>query len=198
MHLLRIMCQSETQPKLFIERLTSADLTGLVEIEQACYIDPWKPEMFEREVSARVYNCPLGGRWIPESASGELMEIPAPNAPLLGFVIAHLLSVETHILNLAVDPEYQGRGYGRALLYALLNYAAERRERRAILEVRESNKKAQALYLSAGFRVIGQRRNYYEKEKENALVMLLDPMRPVFPRCYVLDRDLVAGGTGET
>jgi ribosomal-protein-alanine N-acetyltransferase len=194
------MEKESTEPKLFIERLTPDDLTGLIEIERACYIDPWNPDMFDKELSGRAYDCPLGGRLIHDSVPGSREGSPGvqpSKAPLLGFAIAHLLTVETHILNLAVDPQFQGRGYGRAILYALLNYAAEQGERRAILEVRESNKIAQRLYLSAGFRVIGQRRNYYEKQKEDALVMLLDPLRPVFPRCYVLAGDLTAGAPGK-
>jgi ribosomal-protein-alanine N-acetyltransferase len=41
------------------------------------------------------------------------------------------------------------------------------------LEVRESNQSAQALYLSSGFRPVGQRAGYYRNPKEDALVLWL-------------------------
>jgi ribosomal-protein-alanine N-acetyltransferase len=41
------------------------------------------------------------------------------------------------------------------------------------LEVRESNLSAQALYLSSGFRPVGQRAAYYRNPKEDALVLWL-------------------------
>jgi ribosomal-protein-alanine N-acetyltransferase len=51
-----------------------------------------------------------------------------------------------------------------------------------MLEVRESNVEARRLYETLGFRAVGVKRNYYKKEKEDAVLMR-----------FVLDR----GGTGE-
>ena len=42
------------------------------------------------------------------------------------------------------------------------------------LEVRVSNREAQELYLTAGFREIGQRTGYYRNPREDALVLRLD------------------------
>ena len=39
------------------------------------------------------------------------------------------------------------------------------------LEVRQSNAPARALYESCGFAVVGTRRGYYEKPREDALLM---------------------------
>ena len=50
------------------------------------------------------------------------------------------------------------------------------------LEVRESNRSAQALYLGHGFRPVGQRAAYYRNPKEDALVLRLAmPQRGVIP-----------------
>jgi ribosomal-protein-alanine N-acetyltransferase len=49
----------------------------------------------------------------------------------------------------------------------------KRRVQEVFLEVRESNQSAQALYLSAGFRPVGQRTAYYRNPKEDALVLWL-------------------------
>lgn len=48
----------------------------------------------------------------------------------------------------------------------------------AWLEVRESNRAAQALYIRAGFVVTGSRRRYYCSPVEDALVLRCD-LRPV-------------------
>jgi ribosomal-protein-alanine N-acetyltransferase len=42
------------------------------------------------------------------------------------------------------------------------------------LEVRESNRSAQALYLAYGFRAVGQRAAYYRNPREDALVLRLE------------------------
>jgi ribosomal-protein-alanine N-acetyltransferase len=44
----------------------------------------------------------------------------------------------------------------------------------ATLEVRRSNTAAIALYERAGFRTVHVRSNYYQRDGEDALVMLLD------------------------
>jgi ribosomal-protein-alanine N-acetyltransferase len=47
-----------------------------------------------------------------------------------------------------------------------------------LLEVRESNRSAQSLYASHGFRPVGQRAAYYRNPKEDALVLRLALDRP--------------------
>jgi ribosomal-protein-alanine N-acetyltransferase len=59
------------------------------------------------------------------------------------------------------------------LLRAGLTALRRRRVDEVYLEVRESNRSAQALYLSAGFRPVGQRAGYYRNPREDALVLWL-------------------------
>jgi ribosomal-protein-alanine N-acetyltransferase len=192
------MTETFEKPKIFVNRLVEADLRRLVEIERACYPDPWSEKLFVNELSNRPFNCPLAGRPLGDSADRPPVGRRGSDAeralgkplPLVGFAIAHLLSTEAHILNIAVDPAHQGRGIGRALLYSLLNFAAEHGESRGMLEVRESNSRAQRLYLSAGFEIVGRRKNYYSRQREDALVMALEPLLPVYPRSYWLAEEL--------
>ena len=55
------------------------------------------------------------------------------------------------IREIAVTPEYQGRGYGKALLQSALSYGAERGAKRAFLMADDCNAGAIALYRKMGF-----------------------------------------------
>jgi ribosomal-protein-alanine N-acetyltransferase len=76
--------------------------------------------------------------------------------------------------NLAVRPEYRGGGLGRRLLAIALTIGERRGARVALLEVRESNRPAIALYHSMGFASVAVRRNYYSQPSEDALVLRKD------------------------
>ena len=76
-----------------------------------------------------------------------------------------------HINNLAIHPDWRGRGLGRRLLARVLAAAYGMGVRRATLEVRRSNLAAQRLYAAAGFRVVGVREGYYAQPVEDALVL---------------------------
>jgi mycothiol synthase len=54
----------------------------------------------------------------------------------------------------AVIPEYQGKGLGRILLRAALQFAKEKGYKRTILSVNGENERAQALYIQEGFKQV--------------------------------------------
>jgi ribosomal protein S18 acetylase RimI-like enzyme len=60
-----------------------------------------------------------------------------------------------HVTGLAVDPEFEGRGVGRALTEALVDEARARGGRRITLRVFSSNERAQRLYERLGFELEG-------------------------------------------
>jgi putative acetyltransferase len=72
----------------------------------------------------------------------------------------HLLSD----LTIAVDPDYQGQGVGKALFTGLLNEVKENRKDilRIELLTGESNKRAIAFYQSIGFSIEGRMPNRYK------------------------------------
>ena len=82
----------------------------------------------------------------------------------------HVLD-EGDIGNVAVAPEYRRQGVADALLDALCARAAALDLAFLTLEVRLSNAPAIALYRKHGFQTVGQRRNYYQKPDEDALLM---------------------------
>lgn len=127
----------------------------LVELEQRCYSHPWSPDLirgeFDKEVSFRCGLVSAG--------------------TIYAYCLNYLIIDELHVLNLAVSPDYRGRGLGKKLLVKVLETAYTRGARFATLEVRPSNYVAKKLYSTLGFEVVGLRKNYYRDNYENALVL---------------------------
>jgi len=95
---------------------------------------------------------------------------------ILGYAIVQLVLDEAHLLNLCVRPDMQRQGYGRFILEHIIDFSKARSASIVVLEVRESNKKAQNLYEQLGFNEMSVRRAYYPAEngRENAILMGLD------------------------
>jgi ribosomal protein S18 acetylase RimI-like enzyme len=68
----------------------------------------------------------------------------------------HALSRGWLISNVAVHPDWQGQGIGRALLEAALDFAQVHGGAWVVLQARDSNRVARRLYESLGFEVIGR------------------------------------------
>ena len=141
-----------------VEPLTGpGDLDGVLAIEEASFNNPTTRAWYEAEL-ARPEVC-------------KVFVIRVPERPVAGFAAFWKVVDEMHINNLAVHPEWRGRGLGRRLLDGVLSAAYEMGVRRATLEVRRSNVAAQHLYAAAGFRVVAVRADYYAQPVEDALVL---------------------------
>lgn len=99
---------------------------------------------------------------------------------IIGYFLLSVAAGEAHLLNVCVAPCYQGQGYGRKLLQAIVHLARGRGAQRIFLEVRPSNRGAIALYLADGFNEIGRRPRYYpaREGREDALVMAMELLPP--------------------
>ena len=88
-----------------------------------------------------------------------------------GFLAGSLAyDTEARILMLAVHPDFQGRGMGRALLENFVSLCNSSGVRRIYLEVRVSNERAINFYLMHGFSRGSLYPGYYENG-EDALIM---------------------------
>lgn len=138
------------------EPMRYAHIPSVLEIEHRAFTTPWTAEMFRQEVQdnqlSRSYVVRSGER-------------------LVGYFVAWFLQDEVHLLNIAVHEDYQRRGIGRRMMRYLLELASFERKNMVTLEVRESNEGAIELYRSFGFTPVGIRREYYQDDKENALLM---------------------------
>ncbi|MGE0297230.1 MAG: ribosomal protein S18-alanine N-acetyltransferase, partial [Pseudonocardia sp.] len=109
-----------------------------------------------------------GGAPISTAREGDLLVGYAG----IGFV-AGPPDAEAEVHTIGVDPAFQGRGIGRALLRGLLAIADEAHAT-VFLEVRTDNDVARGLYESEGFAVVGLRRRYYRPSGADAHTMRRD------------------------
>ncbi|MBE9094285.1 ribosomal protein S18-alanine N-acetyltransferase [Tychonema sp. LEGE 07203] len=152
---------------LEIKHLAPEHLNSAVELDRLCFGGLWSIEGYRRELDSP--NSDLLGLWLRETAeNGAPPEIPRT---FIGIGCLWAILEEAHIIMLAIHPEFQGRGFGQALLWALLKSACDRQLERATLEVRESNLAAVSLYKKFGFKEAGRRKRYYEDTGEDAAVM---------------------------
>jgi ribosomal-protein-alanine N-acetyltransferase len=82
---------------------------------------------------------------------------------------------EAHLLNLSIAAARQRTGHGSGLLREAMALARRQGAKTLFLEVRPSNRAAQALYTRFGFRKVAVRRGYYPAHagREDALVLTL-------------------------
>lgn len=103
-----------------------------------------------------------------------LVAAASAGARIVGFVIASAIGGQAEIESIGVAPGLQRQGIGRALLDALIAELRERGVVELMLEVRESNRAATALYGTCGFVQSGRRPGYYRHPDEDGLLFSLE------------------------
>jgi ribosomal-protein-alanine N-acetyltransferase len=144
------------------------DLDELLMIEQEVFKHPWSKDFFRLIISDfNNYVIKLrqkktiigyGGYHLLKNSSNFLFPQKKCNRII-------------HLINLAIIPYAQHKGYGTFLLNTLLSKARLQKGEYCYLEVRPSNSKALTFYNNSHFSIIGIIENYYPQEKEDALVM---------------------------
>ena len=134
------------------------DLEEVMAIESAIYTHPWTRGNFADSLRAG-YECRilrLGGEF-------------------LGYFVLMVAAGEAHLLNLSIAAARQRAGHGSGLLREAMALALKLGAKSLFLEVRPSNRAAQALYTRFGFRKVAVRRGYYPAHagREDALVLTL-------------------------
>ncbi len=147
-----------SEPPIQIRPLAYPDLPQVIGVERRVFPTPWSLAMFVLELSKQSGVCLA-------AFSGER---------LVAYLICSRYDTVWHIMNIAVDLEYQRRGLASALLAELYGRVGDP-DARFTLEVRRSNAVAIHLYEREGFRAAGMRRRYYQDNGEDALVMWRTP-----------------------
>ncbi len=92
---------------------------------------------------------------------------------LLGFLVAHQVDREWELENIVVAQALWRTGIGARLLEEFIAHVRLQHGTSILLEVREFNQVAQALYTKIGFVEVGLRKNYYSNPSESAVIYQL-------------------------
>ncbi len=135
--------------------MDKSHLSAVAALERQCFSTPWTQAMLEEE----LYN-PCASFIV---AQGE-------DEQVLGYAGLHVAADEGYLDNIAVAEPFRRQGVGGALLETFLAFG---RVHLAFLtlEVRASNEQAIRFYRSHGFQQVGQRKDYYQNPKEDALLL---------------------------
>lgn len=140
---------------LTMRELTKNDLPEVIAMEARAFSHPWPPEAFEDlSFTDSLLLC--------------------DDDTMLGYIMYHRVLDECAIVNFAIDPPMQGKGYGQVLLQKAIQRIVSQHIRFVYLDVRISNAAARHLYEKMGFRRMGIRRGYYTHPDEDSLVMMKD------------------------
>ena len=91
---------------------------------------------------------------------------------ILGYAFFSVIGADSHLLNITVSKDFQGRGYGKRILDKVLFQSKVLGATVIFLEVRVSNYKAIDFYEKFGFKRDAVRYNYYDgSPREDALLM---------------------------
>ena len=128
----------------------------LEELERICFSDPWTAQQLESQL---------------KGPQNEFITAVGSDGRVLGYVGMMYVLDEGYISNVAVYPAFRRRGIADALIRRMCEIAAFHELSFVTLEVRAGNAPAIALYEKHGFRAVGRRKGYYEKPREDALLM---------------------------
>ena len=135
-------------------RMIPDDAPLVAELEEEIFPDPWSVK------DIHSYICTMGSMCYTAESDGKV----------IAYIIGRLIEPEGEIYRIATRPSHRRRG----IAYRLLDYAAKTERGRGLevlfLEVRSKNIPARNLYHSYGFRIMGERKNYYGDD--DAIVMV--------------------------
>jgi len=138
-----------------IESMTVDDISQVAEIERQIFSIPWSEKAFRDSMES----------------DNTIYIVAKENNNVAGYAGMYLSFEEGNITNVAVNPLSRRKGIGEKIVRDILNRAYEKGVRDVFLEVRETNSVAIALYEKIGFKEEGIRKNFYDKPRENALIM---------------------------
>lgn len=150
-----------------IRRMRPKDIRSVMTLEKRVFSDPWPENAYVQELyfNPNAYYfvlCFQGAARLPWKQLHK--------DKIFGYVGVRVESGRGHISTLAVHPDWQGRGFGELLLITVLQKAVKMGAGQVTLEVRVSNKVAQALYHKYAFHTLMHLPAYYKNGEDAALM----------------------------
>ena len=136
-----------------IEIMRAQHVKTVAELEKICFSEPWsKNSLLEETENPDAYFI-----------------VDIEDSELVGYAGMHTPCGDCYVDNIAVFPQFRGKGYGEKLTLALIEKAKTLGEFIS-LEVRASNTPAIKLYEKLGFLAVGKRKNFYSSPREDAII----------------------------
>lgn len=138
-----------------IKRMDCSHIKALSEIEKECFSTPWSENALSDELTNNF------ARFFVAECDGEVS----------GYIGAHNILGEVYITNVAVSESFRRKGIAEKLIRTLVDFCENEGMDFVTLEVRRSNEAAKKLYSKMGFEEVGERKDFYENPRENAILM---------------------------
>lgn len=139
--------------EITVQKMNAASLADAAMIESTVP-DAWSAAQLAEALHSSLWLCLLA----------------RADGAAAGTCIIQMADDTAEIHAVSVLPAYRRCGIGAALLQAAAA-AVRPQAARLLLEVRESNEGAKALYTKLGFTVLGVRRDFYTNPRESAVIM---------------------------
>ena len=138
-----------------IIRMNESHVAQIAQLDKLCFSDAWS----ERSIASELTN------------QLSLWLVAVDGDTVAGYIGSQTVLGWADMMNLCVAPDYRRQGIGEKLTAELERQLKENDVTCLTLEVRVSNAPAIALYEKLGFRQVGKRPRYYEKPREDALIL---------------------------
>lgn len=138
-----------------IREMQIEDVDAVTALEESCFSMPWKKQDFEDILTN----------------SDRFYLVAEIDNKIVGGCMLTMIAGEGDVSNVAVSESYRGNHIATVLMQELLRMGEKNGIRDFTLEVREQNLPAIRLYEQAGFVSEGIRPNFYDKPKDNAVIM---------------------------
>lgn len=138
-----------------IVRMNESHVSQIAALEKLCFSDAWSEKSIASELTNKL------SLWL----------VAVDGDTVAGYIGSQTVLGWADMMNLCVSPDYRRQGIGEKLTAELERQLKENDVTCLTLEVRVSNVPAIALYEKMGFVQVGKRPRYYEKPREDALIL---------------------------
>ncbi|MDR1801101.1 MAG: ribosomal protein S18-alanine N-acetyltransferase [Lachnospiraceae bacterium] len=130
-------------------------------LEEEAFPDPWTLSSITETINFRYAKTLIA--YLNEGSGEE--------AAAAGFIVLYDTGEDVDIARIGVKKAHRRLGIGRGLVNKAIEWANELKRSALTLDVRAGNEGAIAFYNTMGFKIDCIRKNFYQKPKEDAVLM---------------------------
>ena len=139
-----------------IKVMTLEEVGQVADLEEKIFSHAWGKKSLDLAVSSQQNLC--------------LTVKDSEREVVAGYCIFSISFEDADLCRIAVADEYRRRHLADKMFESAFEKLKKRNVERILLEVRENNSAAIALYIKYGFEQIGKRKNYYSEPVEDGLI----------------------------